>query len=467
MIAGDSNESRPELLHDRAFWGLNLTQFLGAFNDNLFKQLVMLLCLDRARDGGRDLQGVAMILFAWPFIAFSGLAGFLSDRFSKRTIIVLCKLAELGIVLLGLIGFTTGNLGALLAVLCLMGIHSAFFGPSKYGILPELLRSADLPRANGLMLMATFLAIIFGLSAAGAAKQAFEGSLWLASLPCLLVALVGFGTSFFIRPTAVAHPDLRFNWSSVAMAPDTRALLKRDRKLLGVLLMSSAFWFVSGTVYPPAINAFGKEQLRLDDLATGAMAASTGLGIAVGCVLAGFLSRDRVRGWLVRAGAWGLTLSLAALSLPGSGLDTVRAEINQSNKLRKQGVTTSQPDRSVTERETSSSLKANPSQRGSLLGPYGSVAALIAVGVFAGLFSVPLQVFLQASAPSDQKGRIIGAWNLLNWIGIAGSGIVYSLGRFLLIDQLELPHASLFGFAAILMLPVAVFYRPPDSQISS
>ncbi|MBM4076009.1 MAG: hypothetical protein FJ267_10230 [Planctomycetes bacterium] len=106
-------------------------------------------------------------------------------------------------------------------------------------------------------------------------------------------------------------------------------------------------------------------------------------------------------------------------------------------------------------------------RRGSLLGPYGSVVALISVGLFAGFFSVPLQVFLQSAAPSDQKGRMIGAWNLLNWIGITGAAGVYSLGRWLLVETMELPHASLFGFAALLILPVALFYRPPETTVES
>jgi acyl-[acyl-carrier-protein]-phospholipid O-acyltransferase/long-chain-fatty-acid--[acyl-carrier-protein] ligase len=100
-----------------------------------------------------------------------------------------------------------------------------------------------------------------------------------------------------------------------------------------------------------------------------------------------------------------------------------------------------------------------------LLGPYGSGLALVAVGLFAGFFSVPLQVYLQATAPVEQKGRIIGAWNLMNWIGIAGAGVVYSIGHLVLIDWLSLPYATLFAFAAILMLPVALFYQPPDAQI--
>lgn len=468
----DSETNPPvTLIHDRAFWGLNLTQFLGAFNDNLFKQLVMLICVDRARGGGHDAQGLAMILFAAPFIAFSGFAGYLSDRYSKRTIIILCKGAEFLIVLLGLIGFTTGNLAVLLGVLCLMGVHSAFFGPSKYGILPELLRPSNLPHANGSMLMATFLAIIFGLSAAGAAKQAFSDSLWIASLPCLAIAITGLVTSLMIRSTPVAQPNLAFSWSSIAIAPDTWKLLMRDRTLLGVLLMSSVFWFVGGTVYPPAINAFGKDQLLLNDLQTGALAASTGLGIAIGCVLAGVLSKNRVRGWLVTAGAWGLTLSLAALCLPGPGFEEVRDEIRQakiSKAQRTQGEANTNSEVAGDAKKTAdASLKPDPFRRGSLLGPYGSVVALISVGLFAGFFSVPLQVYLQTAAPSDQKGRIIGAWNLLNWIGIAGSGVVYSLGRVTLVDWLQLPHATLFGFAALLMLPVALFYRPPETQISA
>ena len=187
----EAHDDRKPLLQDRSFWGLNLTQFFGAFNDNLFKQLVMLDCLDQASQGGRDVQGLGLVLFSIPFIAISGYAGFLSDRFSKRTIIVLCKLAEVVIVLLGMIGFLTHSLPFLLAVLCLMGAHSAFFGPSKYGILPEMLRSEDLPRANGMMLMATFLAIIFGLTAAGTANHFFPETLWLASMPCLVISIKG------------------------------------------------------------------------------------------------------------------------------------------------------------------------------------------------------------------------------------------------------------------------------------
>lgn len=473
----------PPLLKDRSFWGLNLTQFLGAFNDNLFKQLVMLLCLDQARTpGGRDLQGLAMILFAVPFILISGYAGYLSDRYSKRTVIVLCKLAEVIIVILGMIGFSLHSLPFLLGVLCLMGVHSAFFGPSKYGILPEMLRDEDLPRANGMILMATFLAIIFGLSAAGAAKQVFSTMLWIASLPCLLIAVSGLTSSLMIRPTPVAQPNLKFELSSLAIPSDTRQLLWSNHTLLGVLIMSSVFWFVGGTIYPPAINALCKEQFHLDELLTGILAASTGVGIAIGCIMAGLLSKDRVRGWIVRVGAWGLTASLLTLALPGPGWETARENVrnlqaNTKHKAASVDADAEKHSESVINEAASTEAAAGDANvvannqraanlyyRGTMLGPYGSGFALVLVGFFAGFYSVPLQVYLQSNAPTEQKGRIIAAMNLLNWFGIAGAGLIYTIGRGILVDWLQLPQASLFGFAAALMLPVALFYRPPEGR---
>ena len=482
----EADDNRKKLLQDRSFWGLNLTQFFGAFNDNLFKQLVMLDCLDQASQGGRDLQGLGLVLFSIPFIAISGYAGYLSDRFSKRTIIVLCKLAEVVIVLLGMIGFLTSSLPFLLAVLCLMGAHSAFFGPSKYGILPEMLRAEDLPRANGMMLMATFLAIIFGLTAAGTAKHIFPDTLWLASLPCLIISIMGLLTSLAVRATPVAQPGLKFDASSLLIAPETRSLLRLQPKLFGVLLMSSVFWFVGGTIYPPAINALGKEQFHLNDLITGVLAATTGVGIAIGCVVAGILSKDRVRGWIVRTGAWGITLSLLLLALPGPGWNAVREEIRQLKQQAKSKTETkvvadhtvhaiaeaSGNDRknAANQGDPGPELFANATERfyrGTILGPYGSALALISVGLFAGFYSVPLQVYLQSTAPVEQKGRIIGANNLINWIGIASAGGVCFLGRIILVDWLMLPYASLFGLAAALMLPVALFYRPPEAQIGT
>jgi MFS family permease len=216
------------LMHDRSFWGMTATQFLGAFNDNLFKQLLLLLLLSvsavaaagsaeaSSEAGGEDMQWVAMFVFALPVVMFSGFAGYLSDRHSKRTVIVLSKVAEIVVMLLGMAAFavysTTGLTGALV-VLFLMGAQSAFFGPGKYGILPEMLRERDLPRANGFFLMTTFLAIIFGTALAGPMKFWFGDRLWLASIACVAIAVAGTLTTLPVRrvpPALPVSPPRRF-----------------------------------------------------------------------------------------------------------------------------------------------------------------------------------------------------------------------------------------------------------------
>jgi acyl-[acyl-carrier-protein]-phospholipid O-acyltransferase/long-chain-fatty-acid--[acyl-carrier-protein] ligase len=420
----------PPLARDRSFWGMTVTQFLGAFNDNLFKQLVLLMCVDLAtEDRSQNLQGVAMIIFSAPFILFSGFGGFLSDRTMKRKIIIWCKVAEIAIMLMGLLAFLSNSWPALFVVLFLMGTQSAFFGPAKYGILPEMVREHDLPRANGVILMTTFLAIIFGFALAGEIKEAFPDKLWLACGVCVLIAVLGTLTSLSVRKTPIAQPRLRFEPSALAVNPETRRLLRADRDLLGVLLISSVFWFIGGVVYPPAINDLGKLQLQVRDAVIGRLAACTGIGIAIGCVLAGRLSRNRVDSRLVRVGAWGMFICLVLLALP--------RQID------------------------------NPTQFGetsTLLGVWGAAFTLIGLGTFAGFFTVPLQVYLQAKAPESQKGRIIGTMNLANWIGIALSGVYYDRCNVIL-DRLNIPPCGMFAAAAILIFPVAVFYRPRDLEL--
>ncbi len=414
-------DPRPTLWRDRSFWGINLTQFLGAFNDNLYKELVLLLCVDRIQAGGGDpYQALASAVFAVPFIAFSGLAGYLSDRYSKRTIIVLCKAAEIFVMLAGVLAFRENSIPWLMVVLFLMGTHSAFFGPPKYGILPEMLREEDLPRANGIVLMTTFLAIIFGLASAGLLKRYFGANVWIACEVCVLVAILGTITSLWIRPTPIAAPELKFSPDSLAIPRETRQLMWGNRELLGVMLVLSMFYLVAGMVYPLAINAMGRKQMNLTDDITGALAATTGAGIAAGCVLAGIICRQRVKGWVVRLGAGGLLASLVLLALPGAGLG------------------------------------------GTLLGFWGSAAGLMSVGLFAGFFTVPMQVYLQAKSPSQQKGRIIGAMNLLNWIGICASAAVYGIANQWLVAKAQLPYSSVFFIAAAIIAPIALFYRPPN-----
>lgn len=520
---GERFDALPPLYHDRAFWGMTTTQFLGAFNDNLFKQLMLLLSL---KVGGWDLQGVAMIVFSIPFIALSGFAGYLSDRNSKRPIIIASKVAEIAVMLLGLIGFLLYGwfgLPGLMVVLFLMGTQSTFFGPGKYGILPEMLRASDLPRANGAIVMTTFLAIIFGTACAGLLTDPFiepdftriqqdytyvpapldvadrwqpgeqarvqvkgllltglkgqtyivrnqdiqwslapaedvgpaqldklagskiivtgtlrrteDGSLllaagdvqrgetlaqvapelWRGSAVCILIAVVGTFTAMLIRWTPPASPNLKLVLSSMFIPPETRRMLRHDRPLLGALLATCAFWMVAG-ITQQSVNSLGKVQLALSDTSTSILAAIIGVGIALGALLGGRLCRGRADFRVARAGACGCCLFLLVLGLPGP-------------------------------------------QHGHLLGFWGSLPALTLLGVSAGFFAIPLQTFIQARPPRQQKGRIIAVQNQANFTAILMSGVLY-LGFDQVVSSLGWQRSTIFLFTALLMLPVALFYRP-------
>jgi MFS family permease len=425
-------DSRPRLYRDIAFWGMTATQLLGAFNDNLFKQLMLLLAVPVgiASAFEQDQQGLATIVFSLPFVLFSGYAGFLADRFSKQPIIILAKVAEIVVMLLGLLAFlnysVTGYTG-LLVVLFLMGMQSAFFGPPKYGILPEMLRTADLPRANGIMVMTTFLAIIFGTAAAGflgdwfidphAPLAASAHRMWIGSAWCIGIAILGTATSLLVRWVPPAQPDLRFRGSALIVPPESRRVLRQDGPLLMAILATCVFWLVSGVAIQ-AINSLGLVQLGVGKLKTSIMTAIIGLGIALGAVIAGKICRGRADPRVVKVGAWGLFVSFVLLSISRPG-----------------GV--------------------------HWLGYNGSLMTLVLTGVAAGFFAIPVQVLIQARPPEGLKGRMIAVMNQTNFLAIMLSGFVYYLFDWI-VEGLDWPRSTIFAMMAVLLLPVAVFYRLPQ-----
>jgi acyl-[acyl-carrier-protein]-phospholipid O-acyltransferase/long-chain-fatty-acid--[acyl-carrier-protein] ligase len=415
------------LLSDRSFIGMTATQFLGAFNDNLFKQALLLLFVAvPVADGTRDLQWLGTLVFSVPFILFSGYAGFLSDRSGKRTVIFCSKVAEIGIMAMGALLFAlyawhglTPLLVALFSiVLFCMGSQSAFFGPGKYGILPELFRDRDLPQANGIILMTTFLAIIFGSAMAG---LFFPDMLWALGVFCILVAMVGTGTSLLVRRVPASSPGLQFEYTTLWISNETRTLLRHDRPLLNALLASSVFWLAAAMVQM-AVIALGKLQLGQNEFWTSVLTAAVSIGIAVGSVLAGAASKNRFNTRVMKTGLWGLVVFLLLMAPQGWG---------------------GQPH---------------------LLGYWGSLAALIVLGMFTGLFAVPLQVFLQSRPPAGEKGRMIAAQNLCNWIGITMSaGLYWGSDRILV--HFAWPRSYTFALTAILLLVVAVLYHPEDTPL--
>lgn len=438
--AGPASEGK--LFAERSFWGMVSTQFLGAFNDNLYKQLMLLLAIPvtlgaAAVAGGAgqgeassDVQGWATLVFSLPFVLFSGFAGYLSDRMPKTPIIVSCKVAEIVVMLLGLGAFyyfdlfgTTGTW----IVLFLMGTQSAVFGPGKYGVLPELFHAKDLPRANGIILMTTFLAIIFGTVLAGSLKDMLVGdsgdnsSLWIGLVVCVGIAIAGTLTSLLVRRTPTAQPQLQLTADCWGVSSDVWQMLKADRVLLNAVLVSSVFWLVSGLAVP-TVNRLGLGLLQVDATQTSILTASIGFGIMLGALFSGALCRN---GWgdrCVSIGLWGIFASLLILGCW------------QGNSH--------------------------------LIGYAGSIVALIAMGVFAAIFAIPIQVFLQSRPPAQLKGRMIATMNQANFIGILISGPLYQLFEALS-GWLNWPISSVFWMMGGLVLPLALLYRLDSSDHAS
>jgi len=196
MAAG----SYTDILKQRGFFCFFWTQFLGAFNDNFYKIIITLVALDlpAAAGGGKHYIPLIGGLFILPFLLFSGYAGYLADVRSKRTVLVAVKLFEIVAMTLGLLAFFTGRMENMLAVVFLMGLHSTFFSPAKYGILPEMLPEKDLSRGNGLLEMSTFMAIILGTSLGGTIYEAWKDRLDWIGVALIAVAVLGTLTSLGI-----------------------------------------------------------------------------------------------------------------------------------------------------------------------------------------------------------------------------------------------------------------------------
>lgn len=442
-------DSTAGLWKDRVFGGLLVTQFLGAFNDNYFKQMVLLKCVALSQAGGSNLQALALAAFALPFVFLSGFAGFLSDRLSKRTMIVWCKVGEIVVMVASLLALLAGDtpkqqVQLLILVLALMAAQSAFFGPSKYGILPELFSGRRLLPVNGAIQMTTFLAIIFGTALAGFALDRLGDALWMFSAVAIGIAVVGTLTALLISPTPVAKPDLKFATGNLFVPGDVRRYVLGNRPLLMALLVMTTFWFVGG-VAQPAVNNLGKLTWGLNDTRVSLLAANIGVGIAFGCVISGIASSRSAGGgatWTVR-GSWMVVASLLFIAVTGSGLF-------------------GQPQLGLVPAE-SLLHSLTVADRPEWLMRIG----MLLLGLSAGVFVIPVQVLIQQSPPADYKGRLIGTMNLMTWIGIlASAGFIGSMDSVLAVfagADADRHHYVTFFLLACLMLPVALFYRLPNS----
>jgi len=367
-----------DILKSGGFQAFLWTQFLSALNDNVYKMVVSLVAVHAGAGEGSGYLSLVGAIFILPFFFFSGYAGHVADVFSKRAVLIAAKVLEIVAMVLGFFAFLLGRFEPMLAVLFLMALHSTFFSPAKYGILPEMLPDKDLSRANGLLEMSTFLAIILGTSLGGMMIALWKDHPGRIGLILMAIAVIGTLISLRIPrvPPSGARKPLRLNpWAEIGIGIRR---LYHDKILWLTVLGISYFWFL-GALLQMDILLLGKEIMGLDDLWIGLLLTFLALGIGVGSIIAGRLSGDKVELGLVPLGA--IAMGIFALWLSFS---------------------------------VSSYL--------------WSAAALAFLGFSGGLFVVPLNALVQQRSGREEKGQIIATNNFLNTGGILlASGVLWTL----------------------------------------
>ena len=357
------------------FRWLNVTQFLGALNDNVFKLLIVLFLIAlQGTDVAGNVTALAGAVFVVPFLLFSAFAGKLADRFSKRNIVVLAKLAEVVVMAAGCVAFLSKNIFGLYCVLFFMATQSAFFAPAKYGIIPELVTSEQLSRANGLLEGLTYLAIVIGMALGPVLVQITSGRYGLMGSICVGIAVVGLMTSLRINPTPAAGGGKRVSLLFVRDIWQTIWSIRSRRPLLLAVIGSAYFLLIGGFIYCNLIP-YGITHLGLDEVQSGYLWVMGAVGIGAGALWAGRLSGRHVEFGIIPLGALGLTLSSAGLGFARGGL-------------------------------------------------YLTFALVLLMGASAGLFIVPIQAYIQLKSPGAQRGEILAASAFLGWLGVLSASVL-------------------------------------------
>ncbi|HVN41531.1 MAG TPA: MFS transporter, partial [Steroidobacteraceae bacterium] len=305
--------SQFKLLGQRRFLPFFVTQLLGAGNDNVYKNALVILVTYHAASFTRMqpalLTNLAAGLFILPFVLFSGVAGQLADRYDKARVLKIVKAAEVAIMAVASVGFVGQNLPLLLAALFLMGAHSTFFSPAKYGLLPQVLEEAELVGGNALLEMGTFVAILLGTLAAGVlaanANDATDVGPLLATL--LGLAALGLCASLFMPRLPAVVPQLRIDWNPWTSSLENLRAAASSRVVFLSVLGNSWFWFY-GALVLAHLPLYAKDVLHGNEHLVTLLLVAFTVGVGTGSLLCERLSGHKVEIGLVPLGSIGLTL---------------------------------------------------------------------------------------------------------------------------------------------------------------
>ena len=360
-----------------SFTYLNITQFLGALNDNVYKLLIVYFLIDREGiENGHKILALTGAIFVLPFLFFSAFSGLMADRYSKRNIIAFTKILELFVMILGIAAFWYESRWGSYMILFLMAAQTALFGPSKYGILPELVPQEKISKSNGLMTSFTFLAIISGTFFASFLVDISNRNFIAAAIFCAFVALIGVISSFCIEYTPPAGSSKKFDTRFLHEIFGTLKMASQYPSLL-MAVCGSAFFLFLGAFVQLNMIPFATKSLHLTDIQGGYLFLLTALGIGTGAMLAGKISGRMVELGLVPIAALGVAISCYLIDMFSSNLMLV-------------------------------------------------IPLVIIVGFFGGMYEIPLDSYVQVASPKKSRGQMVAATNFLSYVGVLfASGTLY------------------------------------------
>ncbi len=377
-------ESQFQLLGKRRFLPLFITQFLGAMNDNMLKNAMIILI---AFEGTKmsKVSPILMVnicagLFILPFFLFSATSGQIADKHEKSMLIRRVKLLEIGIMLIAAAGFLLSNLYLLLIALFLMGAQSTLFGPVKYSILPQHLSENEMTGGNGLIECGTFLAILFGTILGGVLIALGEkGASWTAGA-CFIVAILGYVSSRYIPTARAPVPDMAINWNPLTETWRNLRALKQNRTVFLSILGISWFWFY-GAIFLSQFPVFTKDYLGGNEGVVTLLLAIFSVGIGLGSLLCEKLSRHAVEPGLVPLGSIGLSLFAIDLWFFAPEVGALGMGVQE--------------------------FLTQPASIHMLID-------LTLIGVFGGFYCVPLYTLMQTRSEASHRSRIIAGNNIMN-----------------------------------------------------
>ncbi len=418
---------------DRLFTPLFWTQFFGAMNDNILKNALIFMITFRGVEvwgmGGQTLVAFSGAIFILPFFLFSAVSGQISDCKQKAMVMRLVKLWEVLLMIVAAFGFYLHNYSLLMIVLLMMGLHSTFFGPVKYAIIPDLVPDEKLIAANAYIEMGTFVAILLGtIIGSSAAKHLDAEAVVIAAL--MIVALLGFVASLYQKNVPISNPNIKISWDPIR--PTFRVIKESmgSSALFNSILGISWFWFLGAAILT-ILPVYVREMLHGGESVALLFLITFTVGVGVGSLLCETLSFERIEIGLVPLGSAGMSIMMFILYW-------VRPSWNVA--------------KTSGELLTWTQFMALPEGRQIFV-------SLLLFAIFAGIYIVPLFALIQQRSDKAVRSQMIASNNIINSLFM-----VVSMGFIMLLTQLGATSYEMFLIYALMNFAVAVYiyYLVPE-----